>query len=323
MPQAQDVHRWSTRQVPPGQRFDNFADALASSLLPMSVTAESPGSFEQELAATAIGPLSVALIGGSAHRAVRAARELARSGGHTFHLVVALTTTCRLQHRSAILLQPGDATLVDSRYGHDFALGPAHQNLNLTLQADWLRQWLPAPESLIGRTLPRESGWVRALVAFASGLTPDFLVRSPLSRSVLADHLGSLLALSAAELGGPSIASRPAERALSERICECIRQRAADSALTAAQVAQSVGVSLRTMHRALASSGQSFSNLLIATRADSALRMLESPLLDRLSIEEVGRRAGFVDPSHFARVLKSRVGLTPLQIRRRRTPDPQ
>jgi AraC-like DNA-binding protein len=44
--------------------------------------------------------------------------------------------------------------------------------------------------------------------------------------------------------------------------------------------------------------------------------MLESRTFRRLTIAEISRRSGFGDPSHFARVMKSRSGHTPLQIRR-------
>jgi AraC-like DNA-binding protein len=312
------IQHWSTREVPAAERFQYFADALASSLLPMRVSAESPSTFELVLAAAEVGPVSVALIQGSAHRAMRAAREVNRSGAHTFHLVVAQAASSRLEHRTSVLLNPGDAVLVDSRYGHDFTLGEKHQNLNLTMQADWLRQWLPAPEALVGKALPRQSGWVHALTAFASGLTPDFIERSPLPRRMLADHLGSLLALVAADLAGGVVEARPAERDLAQRVRECIEERAVEHTLTAAAVAQSLGVSTRTLHRVLTAGGATFGTLVMDARCQRALRMLESPLLDRLSIQEVGWRAGFVDPSHFARVLRKRVGRTPLQIRRQR-----
>jgi len=44
--------------------------------------------------------------------------------------------------------------------------------------------------------------------------------------------------------------------------------------------------------------------------------MLQSPLFDRVTTAEIGRRAGFSDASHFVKVLRSRTGQTPLQMRR-------
>lgn len=58
--------------------------------------------------------------------------------------------------------------------------------------------------------------------------------------------------------------------------------------------------------------------MLIQARVDVASRMLQSPLFDRVTTVEIGRRAGFSDASHFAKVLRTRTGQTPLQMRRAR-----
>ena len=46
--------------------------------------------------------------------------------------------------------------------------------------------------------------------------------------------------------------------------------------------------------------------------------MLQSPLFDRVTTAEIGRRARFSDASHFVKAVRSRTGHTPLQMRRAR-----
>jgi AraC-like DNA-binding protein len=75
-------------------------------------------------------------------------------------------------------------------------------------------------------------------------------------------------------------------------------------------------MSTRTLHRSLAAHGETFGETLIAARVQAALRMLRSPLFEGSTVAEIGYRAGFLDASHFARVLRRHVGMTPLQIRR-------
>ena len=58
------------------------------------------------------------------------------------------------------------------------------------------------------------------------------------------------------------------------------------------------------------------SDKLIESRARVAMRMLTSPLFKRVTTSEIGRRAGFLSASHFARVMRNRFGRTPLQLRR-------
>jgi len=309
------ILRWSTADVPAAQRFAYFAEALASSMMPMNVSCERPADFQLTLEATLLGPLAITRIEGAAHRAGRGRPEMSRSDGDSFHLVMPQTASCLLDHRGVMRLQAGDVALVDSRLGHEFALGPSHRNIHLSLPADWVRQWLPTPEALVGRTLSRDSGWVRALVAFAVGLTPEFVAQSPLPTSALVDQAGSLLALVAADHGRPVAPPTQAERSLATRIRSCIVERSVEPGLTADAVAGTIGVSKRTLHRVLAAEGQTFGALLIATRAEAAAQMLRSRRHDRLTMAEIGYRAGFVDPSHFARVLRRVVGATPAQIR--------
>jgi AraC-like DNA-binding protein len=97
-----------------------------------------------------------------------------------------------------------------------------------------------------------------------------------------------------------------------------IRQRCTEAALQPADIASSLNISKRTLHRALATCGQTFGEMLIQARVDVAARMLQSPLFDRVTAGEIGRRAGFSDASHFTKVLRRQSGQTPLQMRRAR-----
>jgi AraC-like DNA-binding protein len=314
-PYSHPILRWSTADVPAAQRFHYFAEALASSMMPMNVSCDRPADFESTLETAILGPLAITRIEGAAHRAGRGSPEMSRSDGDSFHLVMPQTASCLLDHRGAMRLQAGDVAFVDSRLGHEFALGPSHRNIHLSLPSAWVRQWLPTPEALVGRALPRDSGWVRALVAFAVGLTPEFVTRSPLPTTALVDQAGSLLALVAAEHGQPVASSTRTERGLAGRIRGCIIERSAEPGLSAEAIAGTVGVSKRTLHRVLAAEGQTFGALLITTRAETAAQMLRSRRHDRLTMAEIGYRAGFIDPSHFARVLRRYAGATPAQIR--------
>lgn len=100
------------------------------------------------------------------------------------------------------------------------------------------------------------------------------------------------------------------------RIHECVAERCTEPQLTAADVAAPLNISVRTLHRVFAAANQTFGEQLIDARARVALRMLTSPLFDRVTTAEIGRRAGFLSASHFARVIRNRTGQTPLQLRR-------
>ena len=78
------------------------------------------------------------------------------------------------------------------------------------------------------------------------------------------------------------------------------------------QVARSMGVTQRTLHRQLAAEGQSFSAIVHTTRETLAERYLSA---DRYSLTEVSELLGFTASSAFSRWFRQRFGVSPTQWR--------
>ena len=311
--QTPEVLKWSTDSVDAPQRFDYYADALRTALVPMRLTAPHPQGFRSVMNLLDLGSVSVLRQEGTARRCYRESKDPAFE--RAFVIVSNLSGPCDVSHRGRSSLQAGDVLLVDTGYDFDLDMGMPYSTVGIKLSEGWMRQWLPSPAAMVGRRIPTGSGWGRALASFVAQLSPQLFVNSPLPRAVLIDHVGALLMLMASEAGWIDKSPSRPERGLRNRIIDCVAQRSAEAGLTAADVAQSIGISTRTLHRSLATTKETFGAALLSTRADVATRMLESPLMRRLTIAEIGRRAGFSDPSHFARVLRRRSGRTPKQIR--------
>jgi AraC-like DNA-binding protein len=308
------IHYWSTRDVPEMQQMDYYASVLSSAVDPMGVTKRVRGSFEADIESTDLGPISLVHGRGAAHDCIRDQRDISRSTGRNFHLVINTGSAWRVDHRERILLRKGDGVLLDSRYGYRLDFLDPFENVHLKLSEDWLTRWIPDTDAIVGRPISFDGSWGKALTAFVAQLTPDFVVSAPLPHTVIADHVGALFALYANELAGVRKA-KPAVRALCDRIQEIIMQRCTEFSLSAQDVAEALGISTRTLHRGLAACQQSFGASLMTARVELATRMLESPLFRRLTTSEIGRRAGFSDPSHFARVYRRTCGQTPASAR--------
>ncbi|MBO9651331.1 MAG: AraC family transcriptional regulator [Variovorax sp.] len=312
-----DILTWSTSEVPASQRFDYFADALSSALVPMGVEIETPSrdGFHAEMTLAELGPMAISRQSGSAHCSYRRAPELSRSGEHSFHLIINLVSSWTLAHRGEVRLAPGDAVLADSSFGHELHMPGRYECMHLKLSGDWLRRWVRDPSVLVGRRIAADSSWGRALTSFASQLTPQFFVDSPLPQGLLVDQIGALLALVASEFGAAPKKDCTSDAALRERIQACILERCAEPGLCAGQVAESLGIPDDVLHRTLSAVGESFGELLAATRTGIASRMLGSSIFKRLSVDEIARRTGFGDSQHLELTLRSRTGRTPWQLR--------
>jgi AraC-like DNA-binding protein len=309
------VVRWSTADVPEPQRFEYYMNALWSALTPMQVASEAPRSFRSDMAVAELGLVSIVAQSGSAHRCFAETRDLARSAERTHHLIIN-TVSARTRHqRGRTHLAAGDAVLADTGFGFDIDIPSSYEVVNIKFSKEWLRQWMPSPTVLLGRRIPARSGWARALTAFASQLSPQFVVDSPLPATVIVDQIGALLALTANVMTGWAAPAKRRDTTLRDRVKDCIVQRCAEPTLTALDVAAAINIPTRSLHRNLASFHEAFGAALIKARSALATRMLEPPLLRRLTIAEIGQRTGFADPSHFARVLRARTGFSPLQMR--------
>ena len=312
-----EVQRWCTTDVPQASRVDYFAAALGEAIIfPLGVDRVDPQTFQAEVSFANLDAIGVCKVIGSPHRSFRGPSELARTREHKVNLIMTLNCPWNAEHRGRLHMLPGDVLIHDSQYPVDFDMSSLFTCISVAVTESWFRRWLPNPSVLVARRIAGQSAWGNALSSYLAELSPELVAAPPLPLSVLADQVGSLLALTASGLRGAAPqAYTPAVRSLHERILDLISQRCTEPQLTAIEVATSLDISLRTLHRTLASANETFGAKLIDARCRIAERMLASPLFNRVTTAEIGHRAGFSSASHFARVMRKRTGRTPLQLR--------
>ena len=309
------VSYWCTGSAAPHERFDCYASVLAEAVTPMSLRSDDPSRFQAEVESIQLGSIDVLKMSGAPHEVLRGEPEISRSQARTFHLLINTRSEMRLSHRGTSRVPAGDAVLVDSALGHQLQLPQDYEILHLRMGESFINRWLPRPHVLVGKLIPARAGWGSALCAAVGQLTPRFLATAPLPASLLEEQVGALLALTASTLSERA-AEPGTPAALAERIRDCLKHLCADPEVTAQSVAQALNVSVRTVHRALTSTGETFGALLVTQRVELAGRMLLSSSFKHLTTAEIGRRAGFSDPSHFVRVFKRYTGQTPAERRR-------
>ena len=316
--ESSTIVRLSTRDVAPADRLNYASWILSSALAPSALSAGNPSEYELEVTALELPSIAIVAQRGSPQRSIRARSEIRRTSERYFF---SGSGTQRFMARHACDAQP-----VRPWRPHLLRFAPPAR-LRLSAQLErfvsaavgTVRAQMGAQSCRAGwAAICRDSQWGRVLASYVAQLSPEFVVQAPLPQAVLIDQLGALLALTASELSGRRAVSTPAERSVRDQVYDHIRQRCADTSLHAADVASSLNISTRTLHRALAACGETFGAMLIQARVDLAVRMLQSPLFDRVTTAEIGRRAGFSDASHFVKVLRRLTGQTPLQMRRTR-----
>lgn len=317
MPQAgsECIQRWSTRDVPPAKRLEYFEAAVSAAVTPLAIDGVQASTFHAELSFAQLGPIGVSRSAGSPHRSSRGRPEMARSTGHCFNLMTTLQAPWTAEHRGAVRMLPRDVLILDSSFPLKAEVREDFELVNVIVTEDWLRRWVPDPGRLTARRIPGNSMWGLALSSYLAEMSPELVAAPPLPLTLLADQVGSLLALTIHAMQSEAAVVSLGTKSLLTRMRELIGERCTEPELTAAHIAASAGVSVRTLHRALSAAGATFGEHLIDARARAALRMLTSPLFKRVTTGEIGRRAGFVSGSHFVRVIRARYGRTPRQLR--------
>lgn len=108
------------------------------------------------------------------------------------------------------------------------------------------------------------------------------------------------------------LASAPDSATLSDQVRSYLVDALIDGAPTAADIARSLHISVRTLHRNLHAEGSSLRALLSQARHQQATRHLANP---QISIAEVAFLLGFAELSSFYRAFKGWTGMTPAAYR--------
>lgn len=104
----------------------------------------------------------------------------------------------------------------------------------------------------------------------------------------------------------------PRGATLTQRVRQLVEMLLPLGRCSTSQVARSLGVTQRSLHRHLADEHESFSSIVNATRAAWAERYLAN---DRNSMTDVSELLGFAAPSTFSRWFRGRFGVSPSQWR--------
>lgn len=173
----------------------------------------------------------------------------------------------------------GEFVLLDNAQSYRMRMDDTHEVIDLIMPASWLEDWLPQPFQLFGRPYSASTGWGLPLGSFLSTMARE-IHEAALPRSVIADQVGTLLALAVDYR--PPVATRH-KAMLAQRAQRMIRERYSDPELDPDEVAKAVGISKRYLHAVLAEAGMTFIGMLTRARLDpvrSALR----PAADRRNL---------------------------------------
>jgi len=189
-------------------------------------------------------------------------------------------------------------TALDFRYGANAAIVVASK--------PWVQRWLGAGDEALVRICPAERGWGKILATVLRELAQEPEAAASAGGSTVGDLIGQALAGALRTEPAPRFSVDLLQDA--RRLC---RERLGDPELHGRDVAQMLGVSVRTLSRAFEDAGTTFAESVREMRLQQAAALLAQPELAHLGVAQIGQQCGFVSASHFVREFRRRWGVTP------------
>jgi AraC-like DNA-binding protein len=160
---------------------------------------------------------------------------------------------------------------------------------------------------------------VKLLARYLDGLQGGDAVGDEREARIFGEHLLDLIGM-AIGVDGESrqLAERRGVRAVRHAaVLRDIERNIADSRLSAAAVAERLGVTPRYVHFLLEESGRTFSEHVLVRRLKIVEDLLGDAEKGKLKISAIARQAGFTDMSYFNRCFRNHFGDTPSGYRKR------
>jgi len=213
-------------------------------------------------------------------------------------------------------LAPGDMVLYDSTRPYEFVFDRPFSQLVLKFPHDRLAPRLPRTPAWLGRPVAASSPLGHILAGHLAAVSSTIDHVAPALRPGLIDRTMDLIALTftgaARDFAG---SGTTVQAALVARAKHCIEARLADPALTAAEVAAALGVSVSYLHRLFHAAGTTVGAAIRARRLERCRAALADPLRAGERITEIALRWGFNDMPHFSRVFRAAFGMGPRDYR--------
>lgn len=238
------------------------------------------------------------------------------SGRYTYSIYIVNQRQRITMGDTHAVLEAGDFTLFDTRRASSIVTEKPYSILALAMPAEFLHQYLPDPEEVVGRRFDGQSGLSAAAAALFHSLwdlaeTGQLMtVGNTLSRNFL-----ELFATSFLVSNGGTDPKTKAMRDRRAHVDKYLDENLRDPSLSVSRIATECGMSTRSLQALFAAGGDTLSGYIRRNRLEGCRQQLVDPVWRGRGITEIAFAWGFNDATHFARVFRETFGLSAREYR--------
>lgn len=311
------ISRATTEHIAPAERIHYWEDCNRRALVGLSCSSYSQQGLLARQTNIELGGLRLADIAGNAHAIERSPQTVRSAPKDSVFATLLLKGEAVFLHENGCLAATaGELLVYDTRRPYLFGFSSSMRQILVDVPHDLFPQagvegGLTGP-MLFGRSTAREGALVAALSSLLGGLAA-LRGGPPGPADGEAAVLGLLRRLAEERTGG-----RPGPDAYRSQLIvaeDYIDRHLHDPGLGAAQVAGVMGISVRHLGRIFESTGTSPARHIVERRLVGAHQELTGPGARETRIADVAHRWVFSSQAHFARLFRSRFGLTPSEAR--------
>lgn len=241
-----------------------------------------------------------------------------RSSRARRELLILLQTggQCRLeQNGSDSIYCNGDIAILDGSAELDGSMSGRGGGTWLSVPLDGRNAELAGPLNAAGLRIDAQSPTGAVASAFLNTFAQQAAHLRPEHAARLFNVLVDLLNTAVLECSGRLVDGNRSRAYLRRHIRLYIENHLQEQALSAATIAEDVGVSTRYLNKIFADQPLTISQLIRERRLVFCRRDLRDPDLVHRSVTEIAFSWGFNSAAHFSRIYKDRFGLTPTEQR--------
>ncbi len=304
---------WNTSSIG-GNGIDYWSDVVTRGVIDAEMEPTGRGRFDGMLSSRTAGPGRFVNFRTHPHGVSRTVNQAGRGDGHIMVGLQCRGESLMDQGGVRVRLRPGQIALIDSN-------APFHLLFPEIVE----RRLVLLPRNLFARFQRHTSLTAQPLIVStdtgSAALARDAILRlTDIEQqwddddcTAMTEALVSLIDRAVAPRASTSSGSNNSRIA---RIKSLIEDRLSNRSLDPALIARDAGLSVRSLHRAFAEQGKTFSRVLLDLRLDHARALIERE--DDLPLISVALASGFADPAHFSRNYRTQFGETPSATRARR-----
>jgi AraC-like DNA-binding protein len=310
-------HEFSTNVLPERARLPVFREGLIRRQVGLDTTTREDMQFSGTIKRCRLGMVDVALITTTVASFVRTP-ELVSDGGDAVFTVLCLNggMLCT-QGDAPVRIGPGDGVVCDSGEPGGLQMEAETRCWSLKVARPDMAKTAAHTKRFAGRKLNNTGMAVKLLARYLDSLQGAGAVADEREARIFGEHLLDLIGMAIGVEGeARQLAERRGVRAVRHAaVLREIERNIGDNRLSAAAVAEKLGVTPRYVHFLLEESGRTFSEHVLIRRLKLVEELLRDEEKSNFKISAIARQAGFIDMSYFNRCFRNHAGDTPTGYR--------